>query len=281
MWAAGWQSVVKERSTPITTKYGKHAMIRSRSLLAASMLLLLALGGCASNTNTEKIKPQDRGKVADLNTKIAIAYIRDGDFEPALEKLEKAISADPNHAPAYSTLGLLYNRVGEFDEAEKNFEKAVRLDPKSSAILNNYGQVLCQHEQYEKGQKMFLRANENSLYRTPEIALSNAGTCAMAAGDLGAAETHFRDALKINPRVPPPLLQMAVVSYSLERYLPARGYLQRYLEVANHGPESLWTGIQIERELGDKDAVSSYSLLLQKEYPDSKQTQLFLESEAR
>jgi type IV pilus assembly protein PilF len=256
-------------------------MIRTTSILGASMLLLFALGGCASNTKNENIKPQDRTKVADLNTQIAVAYIRDGDFEPALEKLEKAISADPNHAPAYSTLGLLYNRVGEFDKADKNFEKAVQLDPKNSSILNNYGQVLCQHGQYEKGQQMFLKANENSLYRAPEIALSNAGTCAMAAGDLAAAETHFREALKINPRVAPPLLQMAVISYSLERYLPARGYLQRYLEVANHVPESLWIGIQIERELGDKDAVSSYSLLLQKEYPDSQQTQLFLESQGQ
>ncbi|MFT4563195.1 MAG: type IV pilus assembly protein PilF [Gammaproteobacteria bacterium] len=256
-------------------------MIRSTSILSASMLLLLAFGGCASNTKNENIKPQDRGKVADLNTQIAIAYIRDGDFEPALEKLHKAISADPDHAPAYSTMGLLYNRVGEFEEADRNFQKAVRLEPKNSSILNNYGQMLCQHGQYEKGQQMFLKANENSLYRTPEIALSNAGTCAMGADDISAAETHFRAALKINPRVAPPLLQMALVSYSLERYLPARGYLQRYLEVANHGPESLWTGIQIERELGDKDALASYSLLLQKEYPDSKQTRLFLESEGQ
>ena len=173
---------------------------------------------------------------------------------------------------------LLYNRVGEFEKSESDFLKALRITPEDSSILNNYGQVLCQNGHYEKGQKMFLKANENPLYRTPEIALNNAGTCAMDAGDFAAAETHFRDALNINPRIAPTLLQMTQISLDLKRYLPARGYLQRYLEVASHNAQSLWLGIQIERELGDRDSVASYALQLEKGFPDAEETRLLLQS---
>ena len=255
-------------------------MTRNIQLVLALLLVTLGLMGCASAPTNEKNQPEEPSKVADLNTQLAIAYMRDGENELALKKLERAVRADPNYAPAYSAMGLLYNRVGDFDEADSNFRKALRLDPESSSILNNYGQVLCQHGQYEKGQQMFLKANENSLYRTPEIAYSNAGTCALAAGDVAKAETHFREALQINPRVASALLQMSIISYDLGRYLSARGYLQRYLELAKHTPQSLWLGIRIERELGDRDALASYALQLEKGYPDSQETRLLLESKA-
>lgn len=253
-------------------------MTRNAAILFAVAIATATVAGCASQKPSREQQEKDDTKVAELNTQLAIAYMRDGDDDLALKKLERAVEADSNYAPAYSTLGLLYNKVGEFDKADGYFGKALRLAPEDSSILNNYGQVLCQNKQYEKGQQMFLKANDNSLYRSPEIALSNAGTCAMDAGDFASAETHFRAALQINPRVAPALLQMALLSYELERYLPARAYLQRYLEIARHTAQSLWLGIRVERELGDRDALASYTLQLEKGFPDSEETRLLLES---
>lgn len=256
-------------------------MTRNIRLVFSLLLVTLGLMGCASAPTNKNSAPDDPSKVAYLNTQLAIAYVRDGENELALKKLERAVGVDPNYAPAYSTMGLLYNRVGAFDKAVNSFRTALELDPENSSILNNYGQVLCQHGQYEKGQEMFLKANENLLYRSPEIAFSNAGTCALAAGDVADAETHFREALQINPKVPSALLRMSGISYDLGRYLPSRGYLQRYLEIAKHTPKSLWLGIRIERELGDKDALASYALQLENGYPDSQETRLLLESKAK
>ena len=71
---------------------------------------------------------------------------------------------------------------------------------------------------------------------------------------------------------------MAKLSFETGRYLPARGYLQRYVAAAKHTAESLWLGIQIEQQLGDKDAISSYALLLKNTFPDSDQARLLRES---
>ena len=44
----------------------------------------------------------------------------------------------------------------------------------------------------------------------------------------------------------------------------------------NPTPEMLWFGVRIERQLGNKDAESSYTLELKRNYPDAPQTQSLL-----
>ena len=247
-------------------------------LLAA--ILFLGLAGCASR-QAETERTVDREKLASANTKLAFQYMRDKEYEIALKKLEKALSADPNYVDAHNAMGLLNSQLGRFDDAERSFKKALRLDADNSSTLNNYGQFLCQRGRYEEGKARFLEAVANPLYKRPALALSNAGTCAMDAGHIDVAETHFRTALEKEERLAPALIQMADISLRLERHLAARGYLQRYQEVAPHTAKSLWLGIRIERLLDDRDVVSSYALLLEKGYPDSNELRQYLESKGQ
>ncbi|MEE9575609.1 MAG: type IV pilus biogenesis/stability protein PilW, partial [Gammaproteobacteria bacterium] len=137
---------------------------------------------------------------------------------------------------------------------------------------------LCRESRFDEAEAAFLKAANNPLYATPEIAYSNAGSCAMNQGKLDIAETYFRDALQKNPRVAIALLQMAEISYDTNNYLSARGYMQRYLEISAHTAKSLWLGIQIENELGDKNTLSSYKLLLKNKFPDSKEADMLRDS---
>jgi len=126
--------------------------------------------------------------------------------------------------------------------------------------------------QVNAGEQRFVAALKNSLYTSPEVAYANAGMCMKQAGDVENAERYFRAALQRNPRMRAPLLNMAEVSLDREQALSARGYLQRYLELAPHSPRTLWLGIRIEQELGDKNAVASYAILLRSKFPDSDET---------
>ena len=100
----------------------------------------------------------------------------------------------------------------------------------------------------------------------------------MNQGRSDVAESYFRSALENNPKIAVTLIQMAQLSYETPNYLSARAYLQRYLEVSSHTAKSLWLGINIERELGDKNALSSYTLLLKNKFPDSKEAGLLTDS---
>ena len=218
-------------------------------------------------------------KRADLNTQLGIEYMNQGKYELAWKRLNMALEADPNYSTTYNTMGLLYTRLGEVDKAEEHFRRAIELNPTDSASQTNYGSFLCQQGRREEGEQRFLQALKNSLFKDPEITYVNAGMCVKGGGDLDKAEAYFRAALTRNPRMPNALLNMAEISMAKGRNLPARGYLQRYLEVGKHNARTLWLGIRIERLLGDKNVASSDALLLKANFPDSEETRRLLESE--
>jgi type IV pilus assembly protein PilF len=251
-------------------------------LLVPFIFISVILSGCNQATTGGNLQPsQSTNEAAVANLNLGIAYMKERDYEKALEKLDKARQADPGFSPTYNMLGLLYQTLGDNNQAEDHFKKGISLNPNDSSTLNNYGRFLCQTGRFEEAEEIFLRSSNNPLYDSPEIAITNAGTCAMINDRQEDAEVYFRRALQLNSKMPEALIQMATISYEQINYLSARAYLQRYQEQARHTPKSLWLGIRIERELGDSDALASYSLLLKNGFPDSRETGLLLESETQ
>jgi type IV pilus assembly protein PilF len=241
------------------------------TLIYAGLVYGCATGGSSSGGNDLRTDPTTN-EAATANLNLAVEYMRTGDMETALEKLDRAYDADPNYYFTHNIYGLLYQRLGRPELAEKHFKRAIALNSTDSGSKNNYGLFLCQNKRFAEAEQVFLSAAANPLYETPEVAWSNAGTCALMNGQIDAAERHFRQALTLNPEVPAALIQMAELSFTQQNFLSARGYLQRYQAVARHTPVSLLLGIRIERQLGDKNAVSSYELLLRNTFPDSAES---------
>lgn len=210
-----------------------------------------------------------------------MAYMEKNDNARALKKLRKAIQIDPQYADAHNAIAILYSRLGEDQKAGTHFEKATQIAPNDPSALNNYGQYLCKQGQRKKADTMFERALANPLYDTPQFAHLNAGICAKQDKDLEQAEIHFRSALKKDPYMSPALYQMADLSHSLKRNLPARAYLERFTQAARHNAKSLWLAVKVEKALGDVDAEASYALRLKNNFPDSQETRLLLESEGK
>lgn len=241
------------------------------------MLSCTLLAACQSQSTVTK-PPSDRVKLSEINAELGAQYMRNRDYQVAMDKLTKAIELDPRNINAHGTLALLHAVIGQYDKAETSFKQALRIDGENSAVLNNYGQFLCQRGRFDEGQKLILKAVSNPLYPNAESGYYNAGACAMGNGKLDEADGYFRKALEIDARMAPALLQMADLSLQLDRALQARAYLQRYSAAANMNARALWLGVQIERQLGNRDDEASYALQLQKNYPDSQQTKQLLES---
>ena len=244
------------------------------------LLALLIQTGCQTTPEVDETTGvQEAGDpLAQLHTQLGVGYMREGNLELAWKRLQRAVEVDPDYADAHNALAILYERLGRPEKSEQHYRKAIALNPTNSAAHSNYGAFLCRANRHEEAEEHFLKAISNPLYAEPEVALANAGLCMYSAGNADKSESYLRRALVINPRLPGPLLTMAALSLDKDRALAARGYLQRYLEVASHTSGSLWLGIRIERALGDRNAAASYALLLKANYPDSQETQMLLES---
>ena len=240
-------------------------------VLPVLILSLLLLNSCANNTgpgrNPALQTAQTTNEVAMANLNLGIEYLRSGNIEAALDKLNRALQADRGYFGTHNALGLLYQRLGDPTQAERHFKRAIALNQNDSGSKNNYGLFLCQNKRFDEAEKIFIQAAANPLYETP--AYANAGTCALMNSQPAPAEKHFRQALSISPEIPSALIQMAQLSYDQDNFLNARAYLQRFQSVAKHPAASLLLGIRIEQQLGDRNALASYELLLKNNFADS------------
>jgi type IV pilus assembly protein PilF len=220
--------------------------------------------------------PKDIHTRAKLHTELGSLYFQSGNYIVALEEMTIAISINPNYAPAYSTRGLVLYYIKEFESAEKDFQQALRLDDRDPEISNNYGWYLCNTGKAKESIEYFLRALNNSLYKTPEVAFLNAGTCYLKLGDLDSAEDYVRRSLRFSPDNPQAFFQLAIISYKRGNYDAAKQHLKNVVRMSEPGPDVLWLYLRVERRLGDAQAESSFAAQLKRKFPDSPEYFEFL-----
>ena len=247
--------------------------MKSRLVIKFLCILFVSLlVGCTSTNGGTRNASQNVAsdpKAAEINMRLGLNYMQRGDYQVALDKLQRALQQDPNLSSAHNTIAILYQRLGEMDKAEYHFKKAIQLVPNYSEAQNNYGVFLCEQARYQEAEQRFLEAIKNPLYSNVSQALENAGICVGLIPDTTLAEYYFRKALQINPNLTKSLLQMAELSYLNIDYVEAKSYLERHQLVSQWSPRALLLAIKIESKLGDKDAVASYDLILRARFPDS------------
>ncbi|MDZ7751239.1 MAG: type IV pilus biogenesis/stability protein PilW [Gammaproteobacteria bacterium] len=248
----------------------------------SSLCLLLAVL-LAAGCNTTPVRESDRAtaNVVGNYVELGIAYMKQGQYDVALNRLQRALDIDGSSPDAHNAMALLRQQLEQPALAEEHFQKAIGYDADFAAAHNNYGQFLCRRGRFEEGEREFILAAENPLNKNRDTAYTNAGLCMRLQQDLDKTERYFREALRLNPKQPVALLAMAHLSFDEGRYLPARAYLQRYAEVGSPTPESLWLGYRVETELGAQDAASSYALALRGRFPDAEETRLLDEVQSR
>jgi type IV pilus assembly protein PilF len=252
-------------------------MQRLMRVAGGVLLIVVMLGACASKQ--AKQEQENKTRVARTNTELGIGYLRQGERKLAIEKLQKAIEADSDYAPAQHSLALAYQEFGQLELAEKHFRVALELQPDDGAVHNNYGAYLCGQNRYDDAEEQFKAALRDPTYRTPQAALENAGLCVLRKPDFDKAEQYLRQALKVEPALPGALLGMARVSFERNQTLNTRAWLQRYEAVAVLPPSALFIGVQVERRLGDNEAARRYAAQLSSRYPDSVEAQQLRNSE--
>lgn len=261
-----------------------------RSLASATVSFIatiMLLAGCSSSGtsgNTPAAPPLPPAPVvqplkeapapvrANLHAELAAGYYERGQLDIALDELGEASKLDQANPKIYNLYGLVYATLGENANAESNFQKALALAPNDSEIRQNWGWYLCTHNRAKESIPEFEAAVRNPLYRTPEIALINAGKCSGSIGETQQAEEFFRRALSIAPYNADASFSLASLYYKQGRLADARALIRPVMQQPNPRPEALYLGMCIERKLGDKGAETSYASQLRNRYPQSDET---------
>jgi len=242
-----------------------------KTLCMCVALSLLVLQACKQEI-TKGEKPPTEQEAAVANVNLAAGYLRQGHPELAIDRLQRAIKQDPKLADAHTTLAIAYDQLGSAEDAEEHYKKATQLEPENSSSANAYAVFLCKHNRWKDAEPYFKRATSNLKYQTPEVAYTNAGTCARNAGDKVKADENFRAALTRNPMYADALENMLEMSYGDKNYLQARAFLQRFRDVKPPTAAVLWMCVDIENHLNNHDAANRCAAQLREGFPDSPET---------
>ena len=268
---------------PSTRPNMNAALLRSLALVALAAIVA-ALGGCGStpaNSNpppaqppqapvkAPEVSPKDR---ANLHAELGAGYYERGQMDIALQELNEAATLDPSNARVYNISGLVYAMLGENAKAEQSFQRALALAPQDSDIRHNWGWFLCNTGRPREAIPEFEQALRNPLYRSPDVAMVNAGRCSMAFGDNAAAESYFRRAQAFAPGNVGANYGLALLAYRGGRQDEARTWMKRLMQQPTPSPEVLYLGMCIERKGGDRVVETSYVAQLRNRYPDSAET---------
>lgn len=220
-------------------------------------------------------EPRNRAKI---HTELGSMYFQAGNPGVALDELRIALNADSGYFPAYNVRGLVHLSLKEYAKAEDDFRRALDLAPNDPEVNNNYGWYLCETGKERQSIAYFLNALKSPLYETPDRAYTNAGTCALKAGDLEGAQNYLLKALQLSrDGAVQARLQLAMVFYRRGILEEARVYLNDALRMMEPpSAEALWLGLRLERKLTNKSAESGYASQLRGRYPTSPEYQEFL-----
>lgn len=246
-----------------------------KRLLPFALAVLLA--ACATTNPNQELGGTNRSeetqtqRLARLHTELGAGYYARHQQNVALEELNEALKVDAKYAPAHSILGLVYMELKEDGKAEQSFRMAIDLAPQDPEIHNNYGWFLCQKSQFKTAIEQFNLAAKHPLYRTPEVALVNAGLCSARMGEIKEATQYFTRALTIQASLPLAYFGLAEISYKSAQFEDARNHMKGVMQATNPPPQALLLGACIERRLGDRTAELSYTQQLRNRYPDSRE----------
>lgn len=206
---------------------------------------------------------------AQLHAEIAAGFYERGQMQVALQELDEAVKLDAKNAKVYNVYGLVYAVLGEDANAERNFQQAIALAPSDSEIRQNWGWYLCTHGKPRESIPEFELAIRNPLYKSPDVALTNAGKCSIELGDNRAGEEYLRRAMTINPGNVSASYNLALLLYREGRIEEARTLMRRVMATPNPAPDALYLGMCIERKAADRVTEASYVQQLKARYPES------------
>lgn len=248
-------------------------MSRTSAVHGCLLATALLLGACSSNQSRDDQDEKSARRAAEVNTQMGAEYLARGQYEIALEKLKRAVRSDDSYAPAHTVTAVLYERLGEDKLAETHYRQAYRASPGNGDVNNNLGAFLCRTGQVDDALEYFDRALEDPFYRTPAVAMANAGACALQQGKLDLAEDYLRKALRYDEKFPDALLSMALLNFTRADMMRTRAFLQRYEATGSKSAEALMLGYRLDSSEGDLRGAKAYQDELLKRYPGSAEAQ--------
>ena len=140
------------------------------------------------------------GDSAELSVMLGQAHAQQGDFDSAVQALERALELKPDVAEAHATLGVIYLRQGRLPEAEEALRAELRAHPEDLQSMHNLAIVLDSEQKREEAIPLLQAVLKANPDRSDARYLL--GKILLAQGSATEAVEHLEAAARLSPEDP-------------------------------------------------------------------------------
>lgn len=245
--------------------------------VALLALFLGLLAGCVTSGNPNPMTTsKGRDAARQAYVQLGLGYLQQGMTEQAKVPLKQALELDNADPDANAALALVFQTEFEPALADQYFRKALSARPNDARILNNYGGFLYENKRYPEAYQRLQQSAADDLYPERSRVIENLGMTALKLGRQEESRQLLEKALRLNPRLPRALLEMAELSFEDRHYVPARDYFDRFSQLSEQNARSLLLGVRLARIFDDRNKAASFGLQLKRLYPGTPEYQQYL-----
>lgn len=156
-------------------------------------------------------------------------FIKNKDYEKALNVCNDILKINPFNDYAYYTWGYCLEKLERYEDAIERFKKALEISPKSEHYLWHWGNCLRRQNRYEEAISKF---REVTILRPEEYSAYGAwGDCLRELSRYEEADEQYQKAISINPKFEDAYLAWAHSFIFQEQYDKAIAKYKLLLEI--------------------------------------------------
>ncbi|MBF0384608.1 MAG: tetratricopeptide repeat protein [Candidatus Omnitrophica bacterium] len=125
------------------------------------------------------------------------AYLRQKDYNPAVENFDKALKLNPKDYKVYNALGVIYSQQGQRELAVENYQKSMQLAPLYEESFMNLGNLYFREGYYNQALELYSKVI-NFSYNYPPAYL-NRGILLSELRRYELAREDFNKAIYLRP----------------------------------------------------------------------------------
>lgn len=168
-----------------------------KSVISMTIALILALSSCATHKKMLPTSAKTSDKNYDFYIKEGNSFLKQGDYEQAVETLKRAIAINPNSSKAHNLLGIAYFRRKDYKLAKEQYEKSLQISPAYAQACSNLGSTHLMLRDFKEAEKMFKKAlslDPNLI--SPYFSL---GTLYIEQGKIEEGIIYFSKGVELDP----------------------------------------------------------------------------------
>lgn len=247
------------RTNPFSTRLNRplEIAVHTKRLIVTGLISMVLAAGCSKPSADElfakgndyfeknlireaivqyQLAAQASPKRADIRTKLAEAYLRNGDGNNSLKQSVIAADLLPNDIKAQLDAGALLLIAGAFEDAKGRAGKALAIDPKRTDALILMGNAMAGLRDLDGALNQYQEAM--ALNPKGAQAYTNIGAIQFSRGQVAEAEATFRKAIAAAPESIPAHLALASFLWAGKRFTEAEAELKAALAI---DPQNLGT----------------------------------------